>query len=414
MRWLALFAVLFAPATAQAAWSAPEQLVDGDDASLQALAPMRDGTIRTVIADARQKIGLGFRDATADGPFGPPRVVMPAGGNAFDTRLAADGSGVTLVADGRRRTRVVSFDGAGRLSEPLVIHSAYDAALALSPAGAAAVVWLHAAGADTEVLAAFRDAGSSAFGAPIRAGYALDRRSLVDAGIGDSGEAVITWQVNQFPSALAAAVRLPGAGFSRPRLLSREVSLTSLAVGPGGQAIEATSDGRRLRVSVKRPGQAQMPVLRTIDRAGNGGDTAVAAAGAHRLGLTWTAGPAARVYLGTAERGLRRTATLGHGLSSVRLGIDDTGRALVAWENTEPRRRGDPTYRSRLALAYKPAGGGFGPPVRLGPVALDSTPLALALAPGGRAIAAYESFEPAEADPRGRGYRRVYVTRLAP
>jgi len=51
---------------------------------------------------------------------------------------------------------------------------------------------------------------------------------------------------------------------------------------------------------------------------------------------------------------------------------------------------------------------------RIGGVALDSTPGHLVVAPGPIALAVFEVFEPAEADPQGHGYRREYATHLVP
>ena len=83
----------------------------------------------------------------------------------------------------------------------------------------------------------------------------VDSRHGIAMGLVDgSGEAVVAWQTNGFPSDLAAAVRLPGAGFSKARFVSRDAGYAQLAVGPGGQAILAA----RPRPGWRRRGSAAL------------------------------------------------------------------------------------------------------------------------------------------------------------
>src|SRR4051794_40862158 len=182
------FAALFAPA-AHAAWSPPTVLVRGDDARLLNTTILPDGRLRAAISDDTRGIELGFQDGL---PFGDPLVALRKPASAAQVAFAADGSG---VAEGD--SKVIAFDAAGVPRAPMAIADvSNNVKVAVSPAGAAVVAWEAKSAQGYEVLAAFRDPGAADFGAPVRAGYATTSHLLVQAGIGDSGEAVVVWQVN--------------------------------------------------------------------------------------------------------------------------------------------------------------------------------------------------------------------------
>jgi hypothetical protein len=404
---------------ASAAWTRPSVLVTGDDAGLRAAVARADGSLRTAIADTRRDIELGLVDAPADGSaFGDPLVALRSPVKASYVALAADGSGVALESRRNAPSTVVGFDAAGATAPLLTVDEVgHGPALAISPAGTAVVAWVAKSEQGFEVDAAFRDPGSATFGAPVRAGYTADKRTLVSAGIGDSGEAVVAWQINGFPSDLAAAVRLPGAGFSKAGFVSRNAGEVRLAVGPGGQAIVANTRGAGLDVSVKPPGADAMPVAKRIDR-GQGFAVDVAAAGPRAVAAAWLAAPTqrdpAKVRVYEGDGSVRRIGTVGrdgYG-ETVKVAIDGAGAAVVAWEEALKAKRGDPTARSHLGVSYRPAGGRLSTPVHFGPVSLEATPESVQLAPGGRAWVLYEAFE--SGDLGGDAYRRVYVTERRP
>lgn len=402
-----------------AAWSSPAVLVTGDEGSLLATVIRPEGTLRAAIGDTRRGIAMGLTDATGPAAFSDPLVALRTPAAVAQVALAADGSGVALQVQRQASSSVVGFDAAGTLRPPLALDDVGGAAVAVSPGGAAGAAWIAKTPQGYAVVGAFRDPGATTFGAPVQAGYAAARDTIVQIGIGDRGEAVVSWQVNGFPSAVAAAVRLPGAGFSKARFVSRGAIDAQLAVGPGGQAILATPHGAQLDVSVKPPGAAAMPVARRIDR-GEGFATGVAASGERQVAMAWLAAPArrgrarVRVYAGAARaRGPRRIGTLGRDARGevVRVAVDARGATVVSWEEALPPKRGNPTARSQLGVAYRPGGRRFGRPTYLGPVALFDTPQSLQVGAGGRAYVLYEAFQP---DIGLGSYRRVYVAERRP
>jgi hypothetical protein len=402
---------------ANAAWTRPAVLISGDDAGLRASVSKADGSLRTAIVDTKRGIALGLVDAADASPLSDPLVALHAPVKVAYVTLAADGSGTALESQRNVASTVVGFDAAGTTAPLLTIDDVGGGpALAISPAGTAVVAWVAESEQGFEVDAAFRDPGSPTFGAPMRAGYTADKRTLVSAGIGDNGEAVVAWQTNGFPSDLAAAVRLPGAGFSKAGFVSRSAGEVQLAVGPGGQAIVASARGAGLDVSVKPPGADAVPAAKRIDR-GQGFAVDVAAAGPSAVAAVWLAAPKARdrarVRVFEGDGRLRRIGTVGregYG-ETVKVAIDGAGAAVVAWEEALKAKRGDPTARSQLGVAYRPAGGRLRAPVHFGPVSLEATPEAVQLGAGGRAWVLYEAFETSD---RGAGYRRVYVTERRP
>jgi hypothetical protein len=160
-----------------------------------------------------------------------------------------------------------------------------------------------------------------------------------------------------------------------------------------------------------------MPAAKRIDR-GQGFAVDVAAAGPRAVAATWLAAPKqrdrARVRVFEGDGRLQRIGTVGrdgYG-ENVKVAIDGAGATVVTWEEALKAKRGDPTARSQLGVAYRPAGGRLRSPVHFGPVSLEATPEAVQLGPGGRAWVIYEAFE--SGDARGDGYRRVYVTERRP
>ena len=405
MRLLVVIVAL-ALAPAAHAWTRPSLLLSGDNSALLDTVVRADGTLRAAVV--KPGIGLGLLD-----PPGRPLVVARPPAGVGQVALAADGSGVGMDY---RNDAVVAFDAAGAL-QPGLAGIDGEAAVAVAPNGTAVAAWVAKMAQGYEIDAAFRDPGSAAFGAPVRAGYATAKRTLVYAGIGDSGEAVVAWQSNGFPSGVAAAVRLPGGGFSRAVFVTHEAGDAKLAVGPGGQAILAASRGAGLDVSVKPPGADTMPAAQRIDR-GQGVALDVAAAGPRAVAAAWVASPRlpgrARVRVYAGDAALRRVGSVGRdaGGETVRVAVDASGAMVVAWEEVLKAKRGDTTGRAHLGAAYRPPGARFGAPAYFGPVSLDDSPLAVELGPGGRAWVLYEAFQPNEAP--GNAYRRVYLTERTP
>ncbi len=407
-----LVVALSAPPVAEAAWTRPAVVLSGDDAALLQTVVRSDGGLRAGVRSPQ--VALGLSDFTSADPL----VVLRPPAPVVDVALARDGSGVALEAQRGAPTSVVAFDAAGSLQPPVALADVgSDAQVAISPGGAAVAVWVARAAQGFEVDAVFRDPGSGTFGAPVRAGYTTRANTLLSTGIGDSGEAVVAWQVNGFPSDVAAAVRLPGAGFSPARFVSRGADEARLAVGPGGQAILATARGAGIDVSVKAPGVDALPKAQRIDH-GQGFAIGVAAAGERQLAAAWLSAPKlrdkaqVRVYQGAGP--LRRVGTVGRDAigETVGIDVDAAGNALVAWDEGLKAKRGDPTGRSHLGIAYRRAGSHFGAVTHRGPVSLDDTPEAVRLGPGGRAWVLYEAFQ--SGDSGGAGYRRVYVTERRP
>jgi hypothetical protein len=404
---------------ANAAWTRPAVLVTGDDAALLGSVARPDGSLRAAVMDSRRGIAMGLVDGADGAVFGDPLVALRSPAKVGHVAFAADGSGIALEFQRDAPSKVVAFDAAGTVLPLMALDDlGHGPALAISPAGAAVAAWLAKSEQGYEVDASFRDPGSATFGAPIRAGYTTTKHTLVSAGIGDNGEAVVAWQANGFPSDLAAAVRLPGAGFSKARFVSRDAGDVRLAVGPGGQAILATARGAGLDVSVKPPGADTMPVAKRVDR-GQGFAVGVAAAGTRAVAAAWVVAPRlrkpaqVRVYEG--DERLRRVGTVGRDAlgENVELAIDGAGATVVSWEEGLKFKRGDPTARAHLGVAYRRAGARLRSVRYFGPVSLDDTPEAVRLGPGGRAWVIYEAFQSGDTGDRP-GYRRVYVTERGP
>jgi hypothetical protein len=402
---------------AEAAWTTPSVLVTGDGAGLLATTVRPDGSLRAAITSSAAHIAMGLTDATDPSAFSDPLVALRAPTVVAQVALASDGGGVALEVARNAPSSVVAFDAAGALQPPLVVDDVGGATVAVSPGGAAVAAWIAKVGKDYEIDAAFRDPGAATFGPPVRAGYTTDGDTLVQAGIGDSGEATVAWQVNGFPSAVAAAVRQPGAGFGKARYVSRGATDARLAVGAGGQAILVAPTSRDLDLSVKAPGASAMPVARRVDRAGVGFAAGVAAAGARQVAVAWMAAatprgrPRMRVYAGVASaKAPHRVGTLGGNVAGddVGLAINASGVTVASWQEELKAKRGNPEARSHLGVAYRAAGGRFGPTTFLGPVSLDDSPEAVQVGAGGRAYVLYEAFE--SGDVAADSYRRVYVT----
>jgi hypothetical protein len=411
-----------AGAAVAAGWTKPAVLVSGDGAALLGAGLRPDGSLRVAITDAPRKIALGLADAADPSAFADPLVVLRAPVAVGEVALAADGSGVTARFQRGAPSSVIAFDAAGAAQPPLALDDVGGATVAVAPGGAAVAAWLAKTAQGYAVDAAFRDPGSATFGAPLRAGYATGSDTIINAGIGDRGDAVVAWQANNFPSPVAAAVRLPAAAFSKAVFVSRAAVDAQLAVGPGGQAILVTGSEDRLDVSVKPPGAAAMPVARRLDAARQGFSASVAAGGERQVAVAWMVARTARggdtrvrVYEGAAGgNGPRRIGTLGRdaGGDRLQLAVDPRGATVVAWQEQLKAKPHDPTARSHLGVAHRPAGGRFGATTYLGPVSLDDTPEAVLLAPGGRAYVAYEAFQPG--DTSADSYRRVYVAERRP
>src|SRR4051812_22453525 len=153
---------------------------------------------------------MGLVDAAGASALGAPLVALRSPEIAGPVVLAADGSGVTLVGRRDAPSSVAAFDAAGAGQPPVALdYVGGGPAVAISPGGTAMAAWVAKTAQGLEVQAAFRDPGAATFGAPVRAGFAASEHTLVSAGIGDRGEAVVAWQTNGFPSDVAAAVRLP-------------------------------------------------------------------------------------------------------------------------------------------------------------------------------------------------------------
>jgi hypothetical protein len=409
---------LCAPGAEAAGWAKPAVLVSGDRATLLATAVGPDGTLRAAITDASRHITVGLTDATDPSAFSDPLIALRAPTQVTQVALAGDGSGVAVVAVARDRpSSVVGFDAAGALQPPLVVDDAGDTTVAVSPGGAAVTAWVAKSGKSYEIDAAFRDPGSATFGAPMRAGYTTGADALIHAGIGERGEATVMWQANGFPSAVAAAVRQPGAGFAKARYVSRGAIDAQLAVGAGGQAIVVAPQDRELDVAVKAPGASSMPSARRIDRADEGFAAAATAGGQRQVAMAWIASAAEggharlRVYAGaTTDSGPRRVATLGGAVAGDRIGlaVGPSGTTVASWQEELRAKHGSPEARSHLGVAYRAAGGRFGPTTFFGPVSLDDTPEAVQVAADGRAYVLYEAFE--SGDTGADAYRRIYAT----
>jgi hypothetical protein len=413
-----MLVAMSAPA-ANAGWTRPSVLVTGDDAAFLGSVARPDGSLRAAIMDSGRGIALGFADGGDGAVFGDPLVALRSPAKVGYVAFAADGSGVGLEYPRDAPSQVVAFDAAGTVLPLMTLDDAgHGPALAISPAGTAVVAWLAKSEQGYEVDAAFRDPGSATFGAPVRAGYTTTSHTIVSAGIGDNGEAVVTWQTNGFPSDLAAAVRLPGSAFSKARFVRRDAGEVQLAVGPGGQAILATTRGAALDVSIKPPGGDTIPAPERVDR-GQGFAIGVAAAGARAVAAAWVVAPKSRkpaqvrVYEG-GER-LTRVGTVGRDAlgENVELAIDGAGVTAVAWEEGLKFKRGQTNARAHLGVAYRSAGARLRAVRYFGPVSLDDTPEAVRLGPGGRAWVTYEAFQTSDSGD-GRGYRRVYVTERTP
>ena len=362
-----------------------------------------------------------LRSADPGARFGPPRVLVRAGGGdrPVDAGVAADGSGVIVVqrARGARRSvRAARFRPGGRLATAATVStgrgSADFAASAVADSGAAVIAWFrHRPDGRWRLEAVVRGPGRASFGAPEPLSPYVRRPccTLVSVAAGERGDAVATWRSTSRSGAWAT-LRRPGGHFVRAQRIAEDPV--------GRPARRRRCRRRRARVGIQRvPARpSDGPQLRRAQRDGTFGAAEPVDAGCEASGAEAAVGPAgsvlvacvsrqdARVHLFEAPPGgpLRPAGALGAGVApQIRpaLAAGDAGGAVVAWSQPAPG-----GARRELALAaVRPARGApLGPAVALGRPRRTAAPVVARLAPGGGALVLWHA---------DRG-ARLFVTRL--
>ncbi|HEX2085364.1 MAG TPA: hypothetical protein VHF89_06755 [Solirubrobacteraceae bacterium] len=297
------------PAAAQSTWSAPQRVaVEGaSQFSSLRLAVAADGRALLVWATRRPEYAIRAVDIAADGTIGRPVRVTPPGERASGPQvgLARGGEAVVAWRSGRARDRSVkaAFRGAGASSfgAPVRLSPAGGRSLLtgldMAPDGHATAAWLRRSGRRWRVQVAERRPGG-AFGAP---------RTLSPLGAGPAsvavaanGSRVVVWdRATLAPgrSVVEAATADAGGAFSARRRLSGAVTAFAPRVGvdANGGAIVAwparQGSAHLLQAVVRRSSAEPFGTLATIASATGrdaGFSEAEAAIDAGRALATWS------------------------------------------------------------------------------------------------------------------------------
>lgn len=211
-----------------------------------------------------------------------------------------------------------------------------DPAVAIDTRGDVVAVWTQATGANPQIYAAIRAAGSS-FGAPVAVSPATEAAETASVGISDAGEATVAWVADGVVR--TASATLAGSFGASTALSGKGANAGSVhvAVDSAGAAIVSWVRDGELETST-RPAGGDFP------EPGIGGE-------AEQLGSVADS-------------------------STPRVLIDASGEALAVWRNPA----------EQVRAAWQPAGGSFAPPEALGTTSGEAD---AALNSGGEAVAAW-------------------------
>jgi hypothetical protein len=342
--------------------------LDGQGSAVAVWLWKRDG--------ANDRIQAALRPA--GGNFSPPQT-LSTGETIEALRLAVNGQGNALVVWERRdgtndRIQAALRPAGGNFSPPQTLSATGDQVtfpqVAIDESGNAIVIWARFDGTGFRLQAAFRAVGGS-FGPPQTLSAAGGDVFTYQIVFDPQGNALAIWdRSDDTDSHIQAAFRPAGGSFGPPQTISdpgQRAFAPLLAVDPQSNAfaIWRGGNGTNLRIQAAfRPAGGSFGPPQTIS-ANVGGD------GHAQQLLVDTRGNALAIWErhdGTNNRiqfafrlaggsfGPPQTLSdPGQHAFASRLAVDDQGNALAAWT------RSDGT-NSRVQVAFRPAGGSFGPP----------------------------------------------------
>jgi hypothetical protein len=367
---LSTVAALVAPASAGAApsWLAPLTISEaGSPAVLPRLAVNANGDALAVWQrsdGSNNRIQASFRPA--GGSFGAPETLSEAGATSFEPQVALNDAGDAVVVWRRegspQRIHAAFRPAGGSFGAPETLSAeagggAFNAQVALDPAGDAVAVWQRSDGSDLRAQAAFRPAGSG-WDSPETLSAAGQSAELPQVAIDSDGNALAIWhRFDGTDDRVQASFRPAGGSFGAADTLS-----------DAGQAAV------RAQIAFDANGDA-LAVWQRFD----GSDSRIQAA-------SRPAGGSFGAVETLSDAGLDARAP--------RIALDAAGDAAVAW-------RSDNDVQIRVRAAIRPAGGSFGAPQTLSDAGQDAGAVEVAIDPEGNALAVWTRGHP-DGDDRGQ------------
>jgi hypothetical protein len=305
-----------------------------------------------------EAIGIVAASRTAAGAWGPPQAIGSEGEAVEQPpQLAGDDPGDVIAAwtreeGGHSVIEAASRPPGGAWSAPAPIslggEEAREPRIAIDQSGDAAAIWEASAGAEEVARAASRPAGG-AWGAPTLVSATGEEAAFPVVGLDAGGDLTAVWERTDATNfVIREADRGAGGTWSTPLRLSPsgvDSVVPELAVDPGDDATAVW------------------------ERSASGGTEDVVEAASRPGAGAWGEPTPLSPAGGTAQL--------------QKVGLDAAGDATAVW--TEGRY---PTVG--VAAATRPAAGGWGAPVAISaPGAANERP-ALAVGPGGDAIAVWE------------------------
>jgi hypothetical protein len=353
--------------------------------------------------------------------IGSPHVVLDASGNA--TAVWEDWNGLNTVVEDAYRPAGASWQAPNELSEEgleTIVsgeHDAYSPSVAVDADGDTTIVWARWAGTNRILIqAVYRPVGGS-WQAPVQ----LDEmHSTVDpephVAVDPRGDAVAVWKSDEV---VESAYRQHGEGWEAPVQLSPADSyVPQVDVDGAGDAgiVWMHYDGSTYVVEgTYRSASTAWETPHVLTQAGEeGGDPQLAIDANGDALVAWDGHPAA----GEEVRAVSRPAggnweapvgvsQQGDQAQAVRVALDPSGNALLAWAHSTREEGGYTIVQS----SYRPAGGSWQAPEDLSAGGENAYPSDVVFDTHGNAAIVWQrsngSHEVAQADyrPAGEGWQ---------
>jgi hypothetical protein len=220
------------------------------------------------------------------------------------------------------------------------VSEAFDYAVGMSARGDAVAAWIDSRGVHVSTAAA-----GHPFGAPQRlaalARPILGRLLVVDR----RGDAMVAWTVANAPSSsgLYASYRPAGGSFEAPQRISHAGVRADFGLDASGDATfvweQFRGNRRPATVNVvERMAGGTVRRVQALETSISGGSPSVAVNTRDDAVIAWVSGsrPDAAVHCATRRRGHRFgppfALSPAAGAENTSVGIDDSGRAFVAWD----------------------------------------------------------------------------------
>jgi hypothetical protein len=325
-----------------------------------------------------------------------PQIAFDGQGTAIAIWERSDGTNDRLQA---------AFRPAGGSFGPAQTISAGDAAfkrLAVNTQGNALVVWDGFDGTNPRVQAAFRPTGGS-FGPPQNISAALQGPVAPEVAIDQQGNALAIWTRSDGTNhRIQAAFRPVGGSFSPAQTISdpgQNAFSGKVAFDAQGNALAiwTRSDGTHLRIQAAfRPAGGSFGAPQTISPAGGSASqfTEISVDAQGNALVVWDRSDGTHLRIQAAFRpaggsfGAPQTISPnGQNASSRKLVMfDGLGNALVVWGESGGT-------DGRIHAAFRPAGGSFGPPQSISDPGQNAFLSQLVVDAQGNALAVWERFD---------------------